>query len=272
MQNVWVINAFGTQVNKGNPAGVCLVDEFPDVSFMQMVARELGFSNSAFVKKLDEDKFQIRWFTPDSEAPLCGHATIGSMHVLVEEGLISPDAEITFESPAGNLFVTKTDSWYNLNFPAYIVETITPTKEILAITNANPLFVGVGQNCLFFEIASAKELKNLTVDLELLKTFEYRALIATSKGDSKYDFMSRYFAPRVGIDEDPVCASAHCRMIPYWAQKLQKREMLAYQASARGGVIKCANLGNRVLISGEAVTVFKGNVKPEELKKLRYVA
>jgi PhzF family phenazine biosynthesis protein len=272
MQNVWVVNAFGTQVNKGNPAGVCLVDEFPEQAEMQEVAYELGFSNTAFVKNIDSDKFQIRWFTPDSEAPLCGHATIGSMHVLIEEKMISPDSEVTFESQSGNLFVTRTDTWYNLNFPAYITETITPTKQMFKITDAQPIFVGVGQNCLFFELASEKELKNLNVDLELLKTFEYRALIATCKGEKKYDFMSRYFAPKVGIDEDPVCASAHCRLIPYWAQKLQKREMLAYQASSRGGIIKCQNLGNRVLISGEAVTVFKGNVKTEELKKLRYVA
>lgn len=271
-QTIWVANAFAKEPFKGNPAGVCFLDEFPEDAWMQDISTQLAFSNSAFVRKTADKQFEIKWFTPDSEAPICGHATIAATHVLFEEGLVNEGEEITFDSMAGKLYTSRIHGWYNLNFPAYLeMEERSFTKELEDIVNITPKFTGFSTNRLFMEFASEEELYSLKPNLELLKTIKCRALIATAKGN-KHDFLSRYFAPSVGIDEDPVCASAHCILIPYWSKKLGKKDMLAYQASQRGGVIKCQNLGNRVLISGEAVTVYKGKISSTNLNKLKYAA
>jgi predicted PhzF superfamily epimerase YddE/YHI9 len=272
---LWVADAFTRQPFKGNPAGVCFVDDFPNDQYMLQLSAKLGFSNSAFVKQLNGNKFQIRWFTPHSEAPICGHATLATSHILYENGHIQQNEEIVFESPSGNLFVNKTGSWYNLNFPAYLdVEERIFNDKLFELIKIRPVFNGFYNKGLFMEFASEEEVRNLNPDLEFLKTFKCRALTITAKAKegSEYDFISRYFAPSVGINEDPVCASAHCALIPYWSNKLGKKDLLAYQASKRGGVIKCKDLGDRVIISGEAVTVFKGSTIDQNLEKIRFAA
>lgn len=272
MEKIWVVDAFTNSPFKGNPAGVCLLNKWPTQEYMQEIAFELGFSNSAFAVKVGENKYSIKWFTPDSEAPLCGHATIATSHVLMEERLINPNSRIQFESFSGMLEATYNEGWYNLNFPIYNdVKKSDFTKDLLDIVKVEPLYFGQSSNFLFMEF-TPQDLKKLKPDLELLKKINVRALISTAAGENEFDFMSRYFAPKVGINEDPVCASAHCRLIPYWTHKTGKTEMLAFQASERTGVIKCRNLGNRVLISGEAVTVFKGDLIHNELRKLKDVA
>jgi PhzF family phenazine biosynthesis protein len=257
---VYTVDAFTAVPFKGNPAGVCIVEEFPEVSHMQNVAMELAYSNTAFIKKLGDNHYAIKWFTVNSEAPLCGHATIGSMHVLAQEGLIDKTREVGFESMSGPISATINETWYNLNFPIYPVSQAVLTDELRSVVNLDPIYTGFAQNCYIMEFESEKALAALEPKLELLKKIDCRALIATAVG-TKYDFHSRYFAPSVGIDEDPVCASAHCRLIPYWSGKLGKVDMMAYQLSSRGGELKCKNLGNRVLISGEAVTVMKANLQ-----------
>lgn len=267
MTKIWAVNAFATHPFKGNPAGVCIVDTFEDVVWMQMIAKDLGFSNTAFVKKISAANYEIRWFTPNSEAPLCGHATIATTYILIKENFESVN-EITFQSASGELKCTKNGTWFELDFPNY-----SPTEQdidLSKIVGIKPKYVGVGQNCILAEFEE-EELRTLKPNLNELAKLEYRALIATAKSN-EYDFGSRYFAPKVGIDEDPVCASAHCRLIPYWAEKLGKNEMVAYQASARGGVIKCQNITNRVLISGEAVTVYSGDINDCNLTELKNVA
>ncbi len=257
---VYTVDAFTTIPFKGNPAGVCLVEDFPDITHMQNIAMELAYSNTAFVKKLGDNHYAIKWFTITSEAPLCGHATIGSMHILATNGLIDKTREVKFESMSGDITATVSGSWYDLNFPIYPVTHVVLTDELRAVVNLDPTYTGFAQNCYFMEFENEEALAALEPKLELLKKIECRALIATAAG-TKYDFHSRYFAPSVGIDEDPVCASAHCRLIPYWSEKLQKTDMMAYQLSSRGGELKCKNLVNRVLISGEAVTVMKANLQ-----------
>lgn len=271
MHTLWVTDAFTNTPLKGNPAGVCIFDEFPSDEWMQDVANELGFSNSAFLKKLGHNHYHIRWFTPHSEAPLCGHASIAALHVLAEEGLVQKNSTIALESLSGQLSVSQSDNWYTLNFPLYPVLPKKLTAPIRAVLNHEPIFTGFAHNILFMEFTDEDVLYDLKPDLEALKNIDCRALAATARG-RKYDFLSRYFAPKVGINEDPVCASAHCRLIPYWSEKLGKQEMLAYQASSRGGILKCKNLGNRVLISGEAVTVFKGKIADNQLSELKHVA
>jgi len=268
---LWIVDAFTSKPFEGGPAGVCIVDEFPDKELMQNIATELNFSNSAFIKPLGDHLYHIRWFTPHSEAPLCGHATLASMHILFKNGLIKENQEIILKSLSGELITSVTGEWINLNFPAYEVKEIPFSQQIKDIVNIKPIFNGFGENCLFMEFATPDELKALKPNLDILAKFNCRALIATSHGD-KYDFLSRYFAPKVGINEDPVCASAHCRLIPYWSKKLGKNELMAYQASSRGGELKCQYLGKRVLISGKAVTVIEGNLNNINIKELKYVA
>ncbi|MDF3047134.1 MAG: PhzF family phenazine biosynthesis protein [Candidatus Midichloriaceae bacterium] len=258
MITVYTVDAFTNKPFKGNPAGVCIVERFPETELMQNIAMELGYSNTAFVKRKQDDEYDIKWFTVTSEAPLCGHATIGSVHVLFEEGMIHKNKEITFNSVSGTITASVDDSnWYTLNFPNYPVSPVVLTDELREVVNIDPIYTGFAQNCYLMEFESKEALLALEPKLELLKKMDCRALIATSKGVD-FDFHSRYFAPIAGIDEDPVCASAHCRLIPYWANKLGKQELRAYQLSRRGGELRCKNLGNRVLISGEAVTVMKG--------------
>ena len=257
---IYTVDAFTRTPFKGNPAGVCIVEEFPSTAYMQNIAMELAYSNTAFVKKLGDNSYSIKWFTPTSDAPLCGHATIGSMHVLVQEGLIDVAREVMFETASGTITASVSGTWYNLNFPLYPVSPVVLTDELRAIVNLDPVYTGFAQNCFFMEFENKAALATLEPKLERLKKIECRALIATAKG-LEYDFHSRYFAPSVGIDEDPVCASAHCRLVPYWSQKLGKMELTAYQLSKRGGELRCKNLGNRVLISGEAVTVMKADLQ-----------
>jgi len=223
---------------------------------MQNIAAELNYANTAFIEQTRADCYKIRWFTPRSEAPLCGHATIGSMHILCSVHGVASETSVTFECKVGEIYAQKTGSWYELNFPSYEVKPVDLSQQLKDVINVKPVFTGFAENCYFMEFESLEDLKLLAPDLEKLKKIECRALSATAKG-VEFDFHSRYFAPRVGINEDPVCASAHTRLIPYWSKKLGKDEMIAQQASARGGVLKCKNLGNRVLISGEAVTVMR---------------
>ncbi len=255
---IYTVDAFANEPFKGNPAGVCIVDEFPDQDLMQNISMELGYSNTAFVKNIGDQLYHIRWFTTLSEAPICGHATVATAHVLCGEHNLKSGTEISFTSASGDLKAEiNGDNTYTLNFPSYQVDQIESKDELLNLFQQDMgyVFFGFSKNCFFIELENKDFLRIAQPDLNRLKSLPCRALILTCRGDDKYDFFSRYFAPVVGIDEDPVCASAHCRLIPYWSNKLGKQELLAYQLSARGGEIKCKNLLNRVLISGKAVTV-----------------
>ena len=248
------VNAFTKNINSGNPAAVCIVDNFLDPAEMQRIATKNNISETAFLKRISDNNYDIRWFTPVSEAPICVHATLASAHILYKNNIIEKHIEINFHNN-GNLFTaSRTDEWIHLNFPSIKVIEAKSNKIIDTILkNLNVIYLGVSENILFVELRYNSEVKNFIPDLKLIASLPYRALLITSK-DDEYDFISRYFAPSVGIDEDPVCGSAHCRLIPYWAKKLKKDTMIAYQASKRGGVIKCKSLDNRVMISGQAIT------------------
>jgi len=272
--SIWVVNAFTDDGIKGNPAGVCFVEEFPDGAKMLEVSAKLGFSNSAFVKTLGPNNFQIRWFTPNSEAPICGHATIAASHILFDESFVDSSTSISFESKSGELSVKKNGDWYALNFPAYhkLPQAMIDDQLLKIVGHISPIFYGIYEKGLFMEFSEA-QVRNMKPDLEELKKVDCRALTITARSENnEYDFISRYFAPREGIDEDPVCASAHCALIPYWSNKLQKSQLTAYQASARGGLLKCENNGERVIISGKAKTVFKGSLFSSELTNLKAAA
>jgi PhzF family phenazine biosynthesis protein len=264
----WIVDAFAEAGYRGNPAAVVLVDEFPPKDEMQEIAKWFNLSETTFVQVLNEyGNCNIRWFTPNSEAPLCGHATIAASQILYQEGVFPEGYSLRYNSLAGELVVSKHKDYISLNFPSYPVESAARIPLYDDLVNQEVIYTGIGENCLFMELLSEMALYKAQVRLDLLKQLPFRALILTSQS-RHYDFASRYFAPKVGIDEDPVCASAHCRLTPYWSKKLDKDDMVAVQASARGGVIKCNNLGDRVLISGKAVTVEEGVLDKKHIKEV----
>jgi predicted PhzF superfamily epimerase YddE/YHI9 len=248
------VNAFTTSANHGNPAAVCIIDDFPDIIEMQNISTKNNISETAFLKNTSKNNFDIRWFTPVSEAPICVHATLASAHVLYQNKIIEKNTEINFFNSNNKFIASEMNGWISLNFPSINIAEMKSSKVIDEILkNLNIVYLGLSGNILFAELRYNNEVRNFIPNLELISSLPYRALLITSK-DTKYDFISRYFAPSVGIDEDPVCGSAHCRLIPYWAKKLKKDEMIAYQASMRGGIIRCKDLGDRVIISGQSIS------------------
>ena len=265
----WIINAFASSPGKGGGAGVFIYDSYPDDAEMIRLNAELGFSNSAFLVKIQDNRYKLRWFTPISEAQICGHATLAAGHVLFSEKLANSHDLITFESPFGELFIKEvTPNFYQLNFPIINFKEVTPQQEWLNTINQTPIFTALDGISLIMDFGSFAQLKNLKVDLDAFSKLEFRALIATAEGFAKYDFASRYFAPKVGINEDPVCVSAHSRLIPYWAKKLNQATLLAFQASERSAELWCELHGNRVLISGSGFTIYKGDSTNANLGQL----
>ncbi len=257
---LYQVDAFTDRPFAGNPAAVCLGEAHHDAAWMQDVAAEMNLSETAFVVPRD-DGFDIRWFTPATEVDLCGHATLAAAHVLWEQGRLSPDAEARFHTRVSGVLTARlVDGWIELNFPSYPPKQIPAPADLLEGLGVKPLWVGRhGQNFLA-EVDSAQTLRGLRPDYARFSVLD-AGVIATSRSDDpRYDFVSRYFATAFGIDEDSVTGSAHCLLGPYWQGKLGKRELMAYQASKRGGILRVTVDGNRTLIAGQAVTVMRGTL------------
>jgi predicted PhzF superfamily epimerase YddE/YHI9 len=254
-----LVNAFSNNVNAGNTAAICIVKDFPNIEKMQDIATKINFSETAFVKKISQNNYYIRWFTPTSEAPICVHATLAAAHMLYENCLVKNNEKIKFTNIQREFVAFMEDGWISLNFPKFTVKRLVGSSEILSILQGYKVnYLGLSENVVFAEFEHNYEVRDFIPKLHQITLLPYRALLITSR-DDKYDFISRYFAPSVGIDEDPVCGSAHCRLIPYWAKKLNKASMIAYQASKQGGVIRCKDLKSRVIISGQSVTLDDNN-------------
>jgi predicted PhzF superfamily epimerase YddE/YHI9 len=253
---LYQIDAFTSQAFRGNPAAVCLLDGERDEQWMQDVAAEMNLSETAFLLPRD-DGFSLRWFTPAVEVALCGHATLASAHALYEErGLESA----RFHTLSGVLTSERSGDWIELDFPARAAEACAAPAGLLeSLGVREPRYVGRNRFDYLIEIASVDELRALQPDYARLRTIPARGVIVTSR-DDEYDFVSRFFAPAVGVDEDAVTGSAHCALTPYWAPKLGKDAMTAYQASRRGGVVRVRLEGDRVKLGGQAVTVFRGEL------------
>lgn len=261
-QQIIQVDAFTNRAFQGNPAAVCVLPSPQDDRWMQSVAREMNLSETAFLLKQDRH-YSLRWFTPATEVPLCGHATLASAHVLWTEGYASTGQEIGFETQSGILTAKYRDDWIELNFPVNRSQDIPPITKLgdaLGVPLKTVLYNSLGY---LVEVDSAERVRQLQPNFTLLKQLPISNVIVTSKAgkDSEYDFVSRFFAPGLGIDEDPVTGSAHCCLAPYWRDRLQKDRFLAYQASSRGGVIKIDyDGGDRVALSGQAVTVMRGEL------------
>jgi PhzF family phenazine biosynthesis protein len=254
------VDAFTHTLFKGNPAAVCVVDEFPPEDFMQDVATEVNLSETVFVVPLHENHYAIRWFTPKVEVSLCGHATLAAAHVLWTEMGIATRKEIYFESKSGILKAWKSNSSISLDFPAFYTEPMSIPEGLIEAIGTVPVFVGSSHNDYVVELHSVEEIINLSPDFPGLMELSGGNVIVTAEGPegASYDYISRVFCPKKGIPEDPVTGSAHCRLATYWSERLKKNELRAYQASKRGGALIVRHEGDRVHLIGEAVTAFSG--------------
>jgi len=254
------VDAFTSRPFAGNPAGVCVLPHAPAETWMRDVAREMNLSETAFLVPQDGG-YNLRWFTPAVEVDLCGHATLASAHVLWEDGHLPAGAQARFHSRSGLLLADRRGDWIELDFPATITIPAEPPPHLLEALGVTASYVGKNNFDYLVEVESEERLRALTPDFTALRRLPVRGIIVTARSASaEYDFLSRFFAPGSGVDEDPVTGSAHCALGPYWSQRLGKREFTAYQASARGGVVHVRLQGDRAILGGQAVTVLRGEL------------
>jgi PhzF family phenazine biosynthesis protein len=227
---------------------------------MQAVAREMNLSETAFLSR-QADGYDLRWFTPAAEVDLCGHATLASAHILWEAGYLKQTEQARFHTRSGLLTAVRQGGWIQMDFPAKLEEPAAPPPDLLPALGVEVRYVGRNAFDYLVEVESESVVRNLKPDFGRLEKLPVRGVIVTSRSDTPgFDFVSRFFAPAVGVNEDPVTGSAHSCLSPYWASKLGKSEMTAYQASPRGGVLRVCVQGERVLLSGQAVTVLKAEM------------
>jgi PhzF family phenazine biosynthesis protein len=254
------VDAFTDAPFAGNPAAVCLLQGPADASWMQQVAREMNLSETAFLHP-DGRAHRLRWFTPVVEVDLCGHATVASAHVLWETGRASRGERLEFLTRSGLLSAEQRGGWIELDFPAKRAEPAEAPGDLLAALGAPARFVGRNRFDYLVEVDGEATVRALAPDSRRLAALPVRGVIVTGRAeDSRWDFVSRFFAPGAGIDEDPVTGSAHCALGPFWAERLGKDQLVGYQASARGGVVRVRVAGDRVHLGGQAVTVLRGEL------------
>jgi PhzF family phenazine biosynthesis protein len=257
---IFQVDAFTGKPFAGNPAGVCVVPETQDAGWMQNVAREMNLSETAFLHK-QADGYNLRWFTPAVEVELCGHATLASAHVLWEAGYLGSGEQARFHTLSGLLTADRQADWIEMNFPAKPEEPAIAPAGLIEALGVPVKYVSKSQYDYLVEVDSEETVRNVKPDFNLLSSVSARGVIVTGLASSKeYDFVSRFFAPQVGINEDPVTGSAHCVLSPFWSKRLGKDELVGYQASARGGVVRVRLSGDRVYLGGQAVTVLRGEL------------
>lgn len=254
------VNAFTNRRFGGNPAAVCWLESEADPVWMQSIAAEMNLSETAFVRRLP-DGLELRWFTPVVEVDLCGHATLATAHALWSQGFASRESALQFHTKSGLLTCVQNGDFIELDFPAMPAKAISPPAGLIEALGIEPKFVGQAKFDTLALLESAEAVRNVRPDFRRLEKIPTRGVIVTALSDDpKFDFVSRFFAPAVGVDEDPVCGSAHCCMAPYWAEKLGKSELMAFQTSARGGVLRLRLNGDRVVLGGQAVTIWRGEI------------
>ena len=259
---VTVVDAFAERPFEGNPAAVCVLDAPAPEDWMRGLAREMNLSETAFLTPGDDGAFDLRWLTPTLEVDLCGHATLASAHVLFETGRVQDEAR--FDTRSGRLTVRSSgERSYIMDFPATPPEAAAIDGLAEAI-GADAVWTGRSRFDLFAVLGSEAEVRATDPDLRAVEALGHRGLIVTARADegSDVDAVSRYFAPAFGVDEDPVTGSAHCVIGPYWAAQLGKEEVACYQASARGGRVDVRVEGDRVALTGSAITVYRAELAP----------
>ena len=260
---LYQVDAFADQPFKGNPAAVCLLPAEREAMWMQHVAREINLSETAFLVRW-EDGFDLRWFTPTSEVDLCGHATLASAHVLWETERLPGGEAAVFHTRSGRLTAEQgVDGWIRMDFPAVPEEEAEAPPGLAEALGAPPCYVGRNRMDYLVLLEKEADVWGLKPDITRLASVEARGVIVTAPaegGESGYDFVSRFFAPRYGVNEDPVTGSAHCCLGPFWQRRLGASSLTGYQASARGGLVRVKVAGERVALAGQAVTVLRAEL------------
>ncbi|GCF08483.1 PhzF family phenazine biosynthesis protein [Dictyobacter arantiisoli] len=256
------IDAFTSTPFAGNAAAVCMLDQPREDLWLQQVAREMNLAATAFLIPQD-DGYHLRWFSAAVELELCGHGTLASAHVLWEQGYLTNDTPAHFYTRAGHLTANRYGEWIELNFPAkpeQATEILPIFRECLGVT---PRYVGKSHLDYLIELESEEIVRNLQPDFAKIASLPARGIIVTAAADSsasEYDFVSRFFCPSVGINEDPVTGSAHCVLSPFWHKKLGREQLTGYQASTRGGIVRVLFDGDRVRLGGQALTLLRGEL------------
>ena len=251
MTKSYVVDAFTDEIFKGNPAAVMFLPKYPNDTLMQNIAMENKLSETAFAVKQDSTHYDLRWFTPGGEIDLCGHATLATGFLVFKFAAPENSNTVTFNTQGGELTVTKKDDLYEMNFPSYDLKQVPVTEEMTTAFGKQPAEAYMGRDllCVF---PDGTDIEQLNPDMDKLNQLDGLLQHATVASD-KYDCASRSFAPKLAVPEDPVCGSGHCHIVPYWAKRLRKNHLTAYQASPRSGVLYCDYQGDRTLLSGKAV-------------------
>ena len=253
---IYQVDAFASRPYTGNPAAVMPLERFPDDAAMLAIAAENNLSETAFLVP-EGGEYRLRWFTPGLEVPLCGHGTLASAAVVMER--LEPNRQqVVFHTQSGPLTVMHSHGRYVMDFPARPSETVAAPALLLQGLGFTPLEVTVNVFNYLAVVDSAETVRKLAPDLDAFQKMDRLGIIVSARGDTGYDFVSRYFAPQKGIPEDPVTGAAHCMLAPYWAKHLGKSEFRAFQASARGGEVVCRLKGERVVLEGSCVFFMEG--------------
>jgi PhzF family phenazine biosynthesis protein len=254
------VDAFTSQPFAGNPAAVCVLPEPRDAAWMQLVAREMNLAETAFLDRA-ADGFNLRWFTPTVEVDLCGHATLASAHVLWETGQVEATEPIRFHTRSGVLTAVRRDDWIELDFPVTPEQPVEIPSALVEALGVLPRYVGRSRFDYLVELDGEEAVRHVRPDFARLRAISARGIIVTSRSSTPgCDFVSRFFAPASGIDEDPVTGSSHSCLAHFWSSRLQKDRFVARQLSERGGLLKVQLDGDRVRLSGQAVTVLRGEL------------
>jgi PhzF family phenazine biosynthesis protein len=258
---IYQVAAFTEEPFHGNPAVVCFLSEPKNDGWMQSVATEMNMPVTAFLYKND-DHYSLRWFTSTTEIPICGHGTLASAHILYDLNHISREASATFMTKSGWLTANFNAGWIEFTFPSKPDQKTIAPKKLNQALGVKPTYVGKNHFDYIVEVEGEDVVKNLKPNIDIIAQMPVRGVIVTSVSNSnKYDFVSRFFSPAQGIDEDAVTGSAHCCLGPYWERKLNKSDFIAFQASSRGGILKIRVNGERVLLAGKAMTVLEGKLR-----------
>ena len=257
---IYQVDAFSNQLFTGNPAGVCVLSASRDATWMQAIAAEMNLSETAFLQP-NAEGYDLRWFTPQVEVDLCGHATLASAHVLWETQRLAPDQMGRFATRSGVLTVQKRGTWMRMDFPQRPVRLIPTPQELEQVLGAPVWQVGECASGYLVELTDEQTVRALRPDLKRLADLPVHGVIVTAAAEGgEFDFVSRFFAPGIGIDEDPVTGSAHCALAPYWQNRLGRSRLSGFQASQRGGVVRMELAGERVYLEGQAVTFLVGQL------------
>jgi len=258
---MFIVDSFTDKIYKGNPAAVCLIEKKLNELEYQNIAMEMNLSETAFLLKKSENVYDLRWFTPEEEVNLCGHATLASAHILWEQGIAAKNLPISFNTLSGVLSAKYEQDWITLDFPAQNPVESKGDPDLLEAIPGDKISILEDELSYIIIMKNEEDIREMNPDFDLLyKTRKKEVIVTALSENPEYDFVSRFFGPAIGIKEDPVTGSAHCYLAPYWSGILGRKDLTGYQASRRGGFVHCTVVGDRVLLKGKACTFLSGDI------------